>query len=159
MNRLFLPVSSVPASLNGFANHIDSVVDHILGATATDEDSPSAEYVPRLDVYEHEDSVEVFMDLPGISASNLQVEAKDHVLTISGERTGPSFGDSTKSWYRGIPYGKFQRKIQLVDVCNTDEIEATYDAGMLRLTVPKIPKPAPKVIQVRTVEPASITSS
>jgi HSP20 family protein len=159
MNRLFLPVSTVPTSLNGFATHIDSVVDRILGSAATDEDSASSEYAPRLDVYEHEASVEIFMDLPGILSSKLQVEAKDHVLTISGERAGPSFGESTKSWHRGIPYGKFQRKIQLVETCNTDAVEATYDSGVLRLMVPKIPKPAPKVIKVRMAEPADVTSS
>jgi HSP20 family protein len=159
MNRLFLPVSSVPTSLNGFATHIDSVVDRILGSAATDEDSAPSEYVPRLDVYEHEASVEIFMDLPGILSSELKVEVKDHVLTISGERTGPSFGESTKSWHRGIPYGKFQRKIQLAETCNTDAIQATYDSGVLRLMVPKTPKPTPKVIEVRMAEPANISSS
>lgn len=159
MNRLFLPVSNVPSSLYDVATHVDRVFDHLLGSKSNQGESASPQYVPRLDVYEHEDAIEIRMDLPGMSAADLKVESKDRMLTIEGERPLPSFDDSTKPWHRGIPYGNFQRTIQLSEMANTEAIEASYDAGVLRLMISKFPKLTPKQIQVRSADAGNVAQT
>jgi HSP20 family protein len=139
------------------ANEVDNVFDHLFNSGSSENESSIAH--PRLDVYEEEEKITIYMDLPGLSVSGLKVEAKDNVLTIAGERSAPAVQDGTKSWHRGIMYGKFQRAIQLPETVNCDAIEAAYDAGVLQVIVPKMPKPAPKVIQVRTADSANVTCS
>lgn len=159
MNRLFLPVPTVPTALYEVANEVEDVFDCLFNANSDKEEALPSLYVAPLDIYEHDGCIEILMDFPGMPASNIRVEAKEDTLTISGERSSPPIQDGSKPCHRSIAYGKFQRMIQLPETANTNAIEASFDFGVLRVIVPKMSKSAPKLIQVRTAEPASLAHS
>ena len=126
----------------------------------------------RFDILEHDDRYELVTDAPGFGASDISVELKDGVLTISGKReatreTKPAAADSedrddkqqqqqpagAKVWRRERVVQQFSRSFKLPDNAKPDDIAAHLDKGVLSVHVPKLPpapKPQPKRIVVQS---------
>jgi HSP20 family protein len=105
-----------------------------------------------LDVYETDTAYVVFSALPGINPDQINISLDDDILTISGEQPQPTFDEKENA--RGLlserAYGKFSRSVRLGLPVDTDQIEASYENGILRLNLPKAAQAQPKQIRVRT---------
>ncbi|XP_024523166.1 18.1 kDa class I heat shock protein-like [Selaginella moellendorffii] len=88
-------------------------------------------------------------DLPGLSKEEVKISVEDgRTLQISGERKKHEAQKSDK-WHRvERSYGSFLRKFRLPESANVEAIKAHVENGVLTVTVPKIPKPQPRTIQV-----------
>jgi HSP20 family protein len=104
-----------------------------------------------LDVYESDQGYIVFAALPGVSADAIQVSIDDDVLTISGEVPQPAFEekDNTRVLLFERSYGKFSRSVRLGVPVDVEKVEAAYENGVLKLTLPKTAQAQPKTIPVR----------
>jgi HSP20 family protein len=108
-------------------------------------------WAPAIDIYETGDSLVVEAELPGMDVSDIDVTVDDGVLTIKGERThdrevtDENFHRVERAW------GLFQRSIRLPSDTLAGEVKAGYDAGVLKVTVPKVEPPRPRSIPV-TIE-------
>lgn len=106
---------------------------------------------PELNVWEDEHAVYAEADLPGIDPAQLEVTVTGgNQLTVQGERTAPKFEGA--SWLRQErPFGKFVRAVTLPTLVDADKVEAKYEAGVLRLTLPKHEAAKPRKITVTGV--------
>ncbi|NDJ60737.1 MAG: Hsp20/alpha crystallin family protein [Chloroflexi bacterium] len=127
---------------------IDRAFDETWRNLRTDADS----YTLPLDVYETEAGYTVTAALPGATSENIEISLHDNVLTIAG--TVPqsvAFGEDEKvrTLAQERAYGSFSRNIRLPQPVDRDNIEATFDNGVLTLTLPKSAAVLPRQIPVR----------
>ncbi|KAI9325212.1 HSP20-like chaperone [Zopfochytrium polystomum] len=94
-----------------------------------------------LDVSETEKEYLVKADVPGVKKEEVSLSVKDDVLTISGERTTSTDESNEHRHIVERAYGRFSRSIQLPKDANPDEISATMEDGVLKLTITKRPAP------------------
>ena len=96
-------------------------------------------FLPPADVSVTDEQVTVVMDVPGLTASELDIELLGDQLTVRGERAFPGTGDdeSRRRWQhleRG--FGRFQRVLQVPQGLDPDAIVASLDDGVLTLVIP-----------------------
>jgi HSP20 family protein len=107
-------------------------------------------WVPPLDVRETDDRYEVTLDLPGLEPDAVNVTFEDGTLTVSGKREFAS--EQTGETYHRIErsFGTFARSIGLPHTADSERIEATFDKGVLTVSVPKVEAAKPRTIEVKT---------
>jgi HSP20 family protein len=109
-------------------------------------------FSPSADAANSEESYEINMELPGVSAENIDISLNDHVLTVKGEKKAER-EEKTKTYYFSErSYGAFQRSFRLPGDVNTDAINANFTDGVLKLTLPKTSSTpqAEKKIRIQT---------
>jgi HSP20 family protein len=94
-------------------------------------------FAPHVDAYETERSYEIEAALPGMKREDIKVEFQQGRLTISGERHLKNERTDRRYHLMESQYGSFQHSFQLPDVANAQGIEAHFEDGMLRISVPK----------------------
>jgi HSP20 family protein len=123
---------------------------HALGLHAQQQGSGGATaWAPALDISERKDAYLVTVELPGIKPDDLQITLEDGLLTIQGERQFAH--DSSEQQFHRVErrYGAFRRSITLPAQVQAEQIEASFDNGVLQIMVPKLEEAKPKRIQVR----------
>lgn len=118
------------------------------GGTGNDEESSSTMWSPRMDVTESEDTYRLSIDLPGMSKEDVSIKVQDNRLTIRGERQGEMRSDDENVVRMERTFGTFVRTIRLPTSVNEDKIGATFDNGVLSVTLPKTEKSKPKEIAI-----------
>jgi len=100
-----------------------------------------------MDAYRHEDSFVIHLDLPGVDPDSIDLTVERNVLTVSAERHWqPVEGDQVIATERR--QGTFSRQLFLGDGLDADRIHATYEAGVLTVTIPVAPSAKPRKIEV-----------
>ena len=103
---------------------------------------------PALDLYESGDHLVAAVELPGMRKEDIDISLHDGTLTISGERKSESNknGETAQRTERYV--GTFRRSIALPTRVDAGKVSATYQDGILRVTLPKAEEAKPKQIQV-----------
>ena len=112
-------------------------------------------YVPAADLVVTDDDARVYMDLPGLSVDDLEIELVDDVLTVRGERAYPyATGENGQGVWQRLErgFGKFERIVRVPKALDPDAIEASIDNGVLMLLLPKSEAHKPRRIQITTGE-------
>jgi HSP20 family protein len=123
---------------------------HALGLHAQQQGSATATaWAPALDISERKDAYLVTVELPGVEADDLDITLEDGLLTIQGERHFAH--DSSEQQFHRVErrYGAFRRSITLPAQVQAEQIEASFDNGVLQIVVPKAEEAKPKRIQIR----------
>lgn len=91
----------------------------------------------RADVAETEDRIEIALELPGLDLTDVDVSLRGNMLTVRGEKKVEQ--KSQEKEYRHIErrYGAFRRTFQIPETVNPEKVEATFDKGVLHLTLAK----------------------
>ncbi len=103
---------------------------------------------PAIDINETTTALELTAELPGLSEDDVDIELKDHHLTIRGQKnvTHDGKGDLRIS---ERSYGSFSRTMTLPDTVDVENITAEFDKGVLHITMPKTePKDPSRKIKV-----------
>jgi HSP20 family protein len=105
-------------------------------------------WIPAMDLVEKDDHLELRADLPGMSEDDVDVEVRDGVLTISGERRQEE--EETREGFRRIEraFGRFTRSIALPDGVDPNDVEANFEDGVLTVRIPKPRESEPTHVQV-----------
>jgi HSP20 family protein len=116
-------------------------------------------FLPPADVTVTDEQVTVVMDVPGLKASELDIELLGDRLTVRGERPFPHAGEDEgrRSWQRlERGFGKFERILQVPEGLDPDAIVASLTDGVLTLVIPmpEVRKPHRIAIQGADAQPA-----
>ena len=115
-----------------------------------DADNPvaTASFVPPVDIYEDDKKVVLKLEVPGVEQKDLDVRVEDHTLTVKGERKFES-EEKEQNFHRiERRYGSFYRAFTLPSTVDTQNVTASYNAGVLKLELVKKPEAQPKQIKI-----------
>jgi len=100
-----------------------------------------------MDAYRSGETVVVHFDLPGVDPNSISLEYERQILSVSAEREWrPVEGDQLLASER--VHGTFQRQLLLGDGLDADRMHATYEHGVLTVTIPVAEKAKPRRIDV-----------
>lgn len=101
-----------------------------------------------LDIYETDHDVVVVAALPGVDPSDIDIRFERGVLTLRGEFKPPL--GNVEYWLQEIPYGTFARSVAIKVPVQEDEIGATFEQGILTISLPKTDQARRRTIRVRS---------
>jgi len=105
-------------------------------------------YIPRADIYEHDDGIMVVADMPGVDENSLDITLEKNVLTISGY-VDPYHPEGYSLVFSEYEIGDYQRSFRVSDEIDQDQIEARIKGGVLRLYLPKAEEAKTRKIDVK----------
>jgi HSP20 family protein len=127
------------------SENLDDLVRRTFGDYGSSLLASRTGWTPPLEAFIDGNQLHVRVEVPGIDPSAVDIEFEDGVLSISGERRQES-RPTQEGWFRSeMRHGAFERRISLPDGVDHEQIRATYDAGILDVTVPMPEKPRRKV--------------
>jgi HSP20 family protein len=119
---------------------LDRLVDRVWGTAAHPAGMP-------MDAWREGETFFVELDLPGVDPESVDLDVERNVLTVRAERK-PTYGDDTDTVITERPAGTFSRQLFLGDTLDTDAIEASYEAGVLKLRIPVAEQAKPRKIAI-----------
>ena len=115
---------------------------------------PSRPAVMAMDAYREGDQFVVQFDLPGVAGDSIELTVEKNVLTVSAERR--TRRQDNQEWVVAErPQGSFSRQLFLGEGLNPDGITASYDSGVLTVTVPVAEQAKPRKVEVTTAAGSS----
>jgi HSP20 family protein len=108
----------------------------------------SRRWIPAMDLVETDDHLVLRGDLPGMTEDEVDLEIKDNVLTISGERKAES--EEKGEGYHRVEraFGRFSRSLNLPAGIDPEKVEAKFDHGVLEVRIPKPAEAKPTRVQI-----------
>jgi HSP20 family protein len=103
-------------------------------------------------VYEKADKFIVRAELPGMKKEEIDVSVVGDTLTITGERKAESEVKDEDYYRCELCYGKFSRSVGLPTAVNAAKVDASYENGILEITLPKVEAVKPKKVAVKAKE-------
>lgn len=107
-----------------------------------------SEWSLALDVAENEEGYIVKASVPGMNPDDLEITLEDNVLTVKGEVKSSEEINDEQYHVRERRFGSFSRNIRFPVEVNADDVEASYEHGILTLNVPKAEEVKPRRISV-----------
>lgn len=134
--------------LSSFRKEMDRLWDQVGGETPFARTFGEV-WSPLVDISETKDSLVVKADLPGLEAKDVKVSISGEVLTIKGEKKTEE--EEKDEHYHCVERysGSFQRVFRLPSGVEGDKIAATFDKGVLKVTLPKVEEAKKKEIEVK----------
>jgi len=108
----------------------------------------TASFVPAVDIYEDDKKVMLKLEVPGIEEKDLDIRVENNTLTVKGERKFEK-EEKEENFHRiERRYGSFFRAFTLPSTVDTQNVAASYNAGVLKLELTKKPESQPKQIKI-----------
>ena len=132
-----------------FFDNVDKMVGNTFLQTL-ETDNQTRSYIPFMNVNETGSDYTVSLDLPGIEKKDVEVNMRDGIVTVIGERKNSYHDKNHSCIWQETENGTFHRSFELSNAVQEDKIKARFKNGVLTLTIPKAPeiKPAVKKIAV-----------
>jgi HSP20 family protein len=124
---------------------LETEIDRLFETALTEFGGDSSSHRFPVDLYEDKENTYVRAELPGVNRDDINVEMVDGYLTITGARKMPAGsendGESEESF-------SFSRSVSIADEVQADKVAATYENGVLTVTLPKREESKPRKIAV-----------
>ncbi len=106
-------------------------------------------WTPAVDLHETEDAYTLEADLPGLTRDDIQISITEDVVTLRGTRNQRS--EENKEGFHRVErvYGTFQRSFRIPGGIDAGKVEAIFDSGVLKVTLPKPEERRPRQIEVK----------
>ena len=127
----------------------DRLTQQVFGTTARPAFMP-------MDAWREGEVFHVELDLPGIDRDSIELDVERNVLTVRADR--PARESTNELIAAERPRGVFSRQLILGDNLDLDNIEASYDSGVLELRIPVAEKAKPRKIEVKAGRQAAISA-
>ena len=125
-------------------NEVNRVFDAFFGNGG----SRVRRWVPPMDLVETDEHLVLRADLPGLTTDDVELEVKDGVLTVSGERKA-EHEEKSEGFYRvERTFGRFSRSLTIPDGVDAEEITAEFNDGVLEVRIPKPAERQPRRVQI-----------
>lgn len=124
---------------------MDRVFDSFLGRglgrlPSLTEADPSSGIMPSIDVRENATEFVVEAELPGIEEKDVTLTLNDGVLMLKGEKKSEREDKQDGYHLTERSYGSFRRSFRVADTVDTEKVVASFDKGVLKITMPKRPE-------------------
>lgn len=110
-----------------------------------------AVWMPRVDVLEQDEQVQVYVDLPGVTAEEINITLAGNMLTVTGTRstgTTTSIGQTVRVSER--PSGQFRRSVPMPVAVDPEKVTASVQNGILSIVLEKSPTEKPRQIPINS---------
>jgi HSP20 family protein len=136
----------------GVMPRLQEEINRLFGNTReNDSSAATATWIPPVDIHEYSDRFELYVDLPGVDPSKVELTLDGGVLTLSGERREELTrrnGEEAHAGRRERGHGYFHRRFVLPDTADGEKVNANGKNGVLTVTIPKQAKAMPRRIQI-----------
>lgn len=106
------------------------------------------EFAPAIDIYQNKEDVVAELAVPGIDPSKIDITIENDVLSISGSTEEKSEVKQEDYYHKEIRIGRFSRAVVLPMAVKGNAAKASYDKGVLTITMPKEESVKPKKVTV-----------
>ena len=135
--------------LTTLRKEMDSLWSRFFPETPFHERYVSHEWLPSIDLKETKDKLVVKAELPGLEAKDVELSLTDDILTIRGEKKTEKEEKEEHHYFVERYTGTFERRIKLPTLVKTEKIDATFDKGVLTITLPKSEEAKKKEIKIK----------
>jgi HSP20 family protein len=131
-------------------NFINLALGRLANASVENGHGPQSleGWFPAVDVYEDKEQLQVKAELAGLKKEDIEISMQDGYLTLSGERKLEEKQDNGEVRRSERWVGRFHRSISLPCRVDAEKITATYNDGVLTVTLPKAEEAKPKQIPI-----------
>jgi len=147
----FVPFRSPLEGVAVLQNRLNSIFNDFANVTGElqNESLSSGNFIPPVDVYEDANRLVLKLEVPGISQEDLQIDLENQTLTVKGERK--FVNDEKEENFHRIErrYGSFVRSFTLPSTVEPESAQASYDNGVLAITLPKKEAGKPKQVPIQ----------
>jgi HSP20 family protein len=116
-------------------------------------------WTPKVDVFEKDNRLFTRVDLPGMKKEDVKVEVTDGHLALSGERKQEKEEKKGNVYRTEREYGSFYRAVVLPEGVKLEDVKATFENGVLEVSVPLPARPNANVRKVEIQEPPKATKT
>ena len=94
---------------------------------------------PKVNAAETDKGLEITAELPGIDQKDIEISLTDDILTLKAEHNAEKEEGDEKKQYHLVErsFGTFMRRFELPFEADTDKVEASFDKGVLKISVPR----------------------
>ncbi len=130
-------------------NRLSSIFNDLASTGGGESESLAmGNFVPAVDVYEDSSKVMLKLEIPGVKQQDIDIRVENQILTVKGERKFEA-EEKEENFHRvERRYGSFVRSFTLPQTVDTEAVTASYDAGVLNISLAKKAEAKPKQIKV-----------
>jgi HSP20 family protein len=112
-------------------------------------------WTPPVDILEDQTAIRLVTEVPGIAPQDVKISLENNLLTISGTKQQVAEERTERVHRYERTYGAFSRSFTLPTTVDPNGIAASYEHGVLTVTLPKAEKARPRQIQVEVTAKAN----
>ncbi|NEQ30748.1 MAG: Hsp20/alpha crystallin family protein [Leptolyngbya sp. SIO4C5] len=105
-------------------------------------------WTPAVNLIDQGDNLLLQVQLPGVTAEDIDIQASREAVAISGQRQMAELSEGQRLLHSELRYGTFRRVVPLPVAIQNTEIAANFDNGILMLTLPKVEEVRNRVVKV-----------
>ena len=155
MNIIRYPIPSASRSLfapftrlSALNDEMDRLFHTPFFGSGADGNDPFAGWTPAVDLLQDKDHVVLRAELPGLRREDIHVSLHEDILTLSGERRQKKSADERGNLRSERFFGRFERRFVLPVRVDAERVSASYEDGILSVTLPKAEEAKPRQIEV-----------
>jgi len=150
----FVPIRSTFSEIAALQNQLNSIFHEFARpGVAADEPAVMGSFVPAVDIYEDEQSLVLKLEIPGVKQEDLDVRVENQTLTVKGERKLESEAKQENFHRIERRFGSFVRTFTLPRTVDTETVNASYDAGVLTISLAKKAEAKPRQVKIEVLSP------
>jgi HSP20 family protein len=140
------PTHSAWRDLDDVSNRLSRIFD----TTRVPASARSGGWAPPVNVSETPEELALTVELPGLREADISIELENRVLSISGEKKEQHSEPDEESRYHLVErsFGSFRRSFTLPSTVDGSEVAATFEDGVLTVTLPKSPEAKARTIEI-----------
>jgi len=127
----------------------NQMLGDLWGAPVSTEEVSTRRWSPAVDIRETDESLILTAELPGLTKEDVQITLENQVLTLSGERKFEKEAKGENYHRIERSYGAFTRAFTLPTHVKTEKVDASFENGVLIVTLPKMEESKPRRISIR----------
>jgi HSP20 family protein len=133
-------------TLRDLQREVDSIFDGFFGGS---DDDSSAVWAPRTDLSETDDELRIRLDVPGMQKDDITINLQNNTLTVSGERSSERKEEGEEYVRVERAFGNFHRTFTLPNAVDQENVEATYEDGVLTINIAKTEETTRRQIEIQ----------
>lgn len=127
---------------------INRLFEDVFSQSGDYDSETTGAWRPPVDIIDTEAAIIIFAEIPGIDKAAVDIEVKENVLSISGERTVDHTVGNGSYMRSERVFGRFARSFALPAMIPTEKITASFKAGVLKITIPKPEQDQPRKVAI-----------